>query len=67
MSDNNEAKVILVVASKVKAYAKEKDISVSAEAMVTLTDIIKSAIDKAAEEAKAAGRVTIKAKDFKFV
>lgn len=56
---------ILVVTSKVKEYAKtSKSMSVSAEALENLTDLVKKALDAAADKAAADGRKIVKARDF---
>lgn len=65
MSDTNDTqKPVLVVASKVKAYAKEKGMRCSAEAFDVLTGKIEREVDKAAEAARADNRNTIKGRDF---
>lgn len=55
---------ILVVASKVKAYIKEKGFSTSAAVMEELTKIIRKACDKAVEKAEKAKRKTVMDRDF---
>jgi histone H3/H4 len=55
---------VLVVKSKVKAYAKKKKMSIGDEALKSLSNEVKACIDKAASRAKADGRVTIKDRDF---
>lgn len=55
---------MLVVASKIKAYTKEKhEMSIGKEAMERLSQIVASAVDEAAQAAKIDKRVTIKMRD----
>ena len=54
---------ILVVTSKVKALAKEKDLRTSEGAIEGLSKMVAQKMDEAAEKAKAAGRKTIMAED----
>ena len=55
---------LLVVASKIKKYIKEKSqMSTSANTLAALTEIIKSACDKAIQNAQADGRKTVMDRD----
>lgn len=55
---------ILVVASKVKKYIKEKaDMNCSAALMQVLTNLVAKAIDQAIEHAKQEGRKTVMDRD----
>ena len=55
---------LLVVASKVKKYIKEKShLSTSATTLDALTKILESVCDKAIENAKADGRKTVLDRD----
>jgi histone H3/H4 len=56
-------KEILVVASKVKAYIKSKDMMTSSDAISKLSDKVCAILDEAAERAKANRRSTVKAQD----
>ncbi len=53
----------LVVASKVKAYIKSKDMMTSGEAIETISDAVYDMLDKAIERTKANRRSTVKAQD----
>ncbi|MGD2169367.1 MAG: hypothetical protein PVI40_03905 [Chlamydiota bacterium] len=56
---------VLVVASKVKKYIKEKgDMSTSATAISRLSEIIEEECNKAIESAKSARRKTVMDRDF---
>ncbi len=56
---------ILIVASKLKQYVKEKfDLSTSANVMEKLTQIVKEATDKASRNARQEGRKTLMDRDF---
>lgn len=56
---------ILVVASKLKKYIKEKHgLSTSAEVMARLSDILRVTSDRACERAKQEGRKTLMERDF---
>ena len=56
---------LLVVASKVKKYVKEKSqMNTSANTMAALTDLVAKACDLAIENAKADGRKTVMDRDF---
>ena len=54
----------LVVRKGIKAYAKEKQVSISKEAEVNLEQAVKDAIDKASVRCLANKRSVIKSKDF---
>ena len=59
-------KEILVVASRLKKYIKDQsDMSTSADALEALSDIIRRECRLAIQEAKAEGRRTVKARDFR--
>jgi hypothetical protein len=53
----------LVVASKVKAYIKSKNMMTSADALVAISDSVYSMLDKAIERTKANRRSTVKPQD----
>jgi histone H3/H4 len=56
---------VLVVASKVKAYVKEKtELRTSAEVIDRLSAEVASMLDEAAVKAKAANRKTLMVEDF---
>ncbi|MBW2272341.1 MAG: hypothetical protein JRG96_03655 [Deltaproteobacteria bacterium] len=62
MSDSNE---VLVVASKVKNYIKDKgDMKTSASVLTALSDRIRSMCDEAVENARSDGRKTVLDRDF---
>ena len=62
MSDSNE---VLVVASKVKSYIKDKgDMKTSASVLTALSDRIRSMCDEAVENARSDGRKTVLDRDF---
>ena len=56
-------KEVLVVASKVKAYIKSKEMHTSSDAIAVLSDKVCAILDDAAERAKANRRSTVKAQD----
>jgi histone H3/H4 len=61
MSDNE----VLVVASKIKAYIKDKgDMKTSANVLEVLSDRLRSLCDKAIESARSDGRKTVLDRDF---
>lgn len=56
---------ILIVASKLKAYIKEKaDFNTSADTLEALSDLVRRATDEAIRRARAEGRRTVKGRDF---
>ncbi len=56
---------ILIVASKLKQYVKEKyDLNTSADVMEVLSSIVRKKADEASEHAIASGRKTLMNKDF---
>jgi len=62
MSDSNE---VLVVASKVKNYIKERgDMKTSASVLAALSDRIRQMCDEAIETARSDGRKTVLDRDF---
>ena len=62
MSDSNE---VLVVASKVKNYIKDKgEMKTSASVLTALSDRIRSMCDEAVENARSDGRKTVLDRDF---
>ncbi len=62
MSDSNE---VLVVASKVKGYIKEKgDMKTSGAVLGALSDRIRTMCDEAMESARSDGRKTVLDRDF---
>ncbi len=61
MSDSNE---VLVVASKVKAYIKEKgDMKTSSSVLSALSDRIRNVCDEAIESARSDSRKTVLDRD----
>ncbi len=55
---------ILVVASKVKKYIKEKaDMNTSASSMEALTKVLEKTLDQAIEHARGDGRKTVMDRD----
>ena len=56
-------KEVLVVASKVKAYIKNKNMMTSSDAITTLSDKVCATLDEAAARAKANKRSTVKPQD----
>ena len=57
---------VLVVASKVKKYIKDKaDMNVSASVMDALTHIVMKECDRAIEEARSDKRKTVMDRDFR--
>lgn len=58
-------KDILIVASKLKAYVKERaDLQTSANVMDRLSDLVREITDRAIERAKREGRKTLMDRDF---
>jgi histone H3/H4 len=57
------AKEVLVVQSKVKAYAKKKGMRIGTDALSALSDKVRECVDLAAGRAKENKRGTIKARD----
>ncbi|MHC4323538.1 MAG: hypothetical protein ACYSUX_04615 [Planctomycetota bacterium] len=53
-------KEALVVASKVKAYIKSKDMIASSDAIAALSNRVRAILDKAVARAKANRRSTVK-------
>ncbi len=61
MSDNE----VLVVASKIKSYIKDKgDMKTSANVLEVLSDRLRGLCDKAIESARSDGRKTVLDRDF---
>ena len=61
MSDSNE---VIVVASKVKSYIKDKgEMKTSANVLQTLSDRLRSLCDEAIENARNDGRKTVLDRD----
>jgi hypothetical protein len=56
-------KDVLIVASKVKAYMKSRNMNTSAEAITCLSDKVYCLLDEATSRTKANGRKTLKAQD----
>jgi len=56
-------KEVLVVASKVKAYIKSKNMMTSSDSIATLSDKVCTILDEAAARAKANRRSTVKPQD----
>ncbi|MEA1987293.1 MAG: hypothetical protein U9N76_07375 [Candidatus Marinimicrobia bacterium] len=57
-------KEVLVVASKLKKYIKEKGMNTAGNVPEVLSDIVRTLVDQAAENAKNDKRKTIKDRDF---
>jgi len=58
-------KEVLVVASKIKAYIKDKgDMKTSANVLDVLSDRLRSLCDQAIESARSDGRKTVLDRDF---
>jgi hypothetical protein len=63
--NNNVPQEILIVASKLKEYIKEKhDLSTSAQVMEVLSDKVRDLVDRASQNAKNEGRKTLMDRDF---
>lgn len=63
---SSAAKEILIVASKLKAYVKERaDMNTSASVMDILSNKVRQLCDDAIDEARANGRKTVLDRDFK--
>ncbi len=63
--DDVNAEDILIVASKLKQYVKDKhDLSTSANVMEMLSHIVRRHTDRAAAKAKSEGRKTLMDRDF---
>lgn len=61
----SEAKDVLIVASKLKKYIKDRgDMSCSADVLDALSDIVRLAANDAIDRARADGRKTVKSRDF---
>ena len=59
------SKEILIVASKLKQYVKDKhDLNTSAGVMNKLSDIVRMSVDDAVDKARAEGRKTLMDRDF---
>ncbi|MHC4687928.1 MAG: hypothetical protein ACYTEW_27025 [Planctomycetota bacterium] len=56
-------KEVMVVASKVKAYIKNKNMMTSSDAITTLSDKVCAILDEAAARTKANKRSTVKPQD----
>ena len=54
---------VLVVASKVRAYLKDKEVKMSGELIGALSDKVKALLDQAAARAKGNKRATVKPQD----
>mgnify|MGYP002879657929 CR=1 FL=1 len=62
-----ESKDVLIVASKLKKYIKERgDMNCSAEVMEALSDIVRHHANDAIDRARADGRKTVKGRDFQL-
>lgn len=65
ISDDQFSHDVLVVASKLKKYIKDKhNLSTSGNVADRLSDIIRVSVDRAAENAKKDGRKTLMDRDF---
>ncbi len=64
-SDSQKGQEVLVVASKVKTYIKEKyDLNTAKNVMERLSEIVRNICDEAAENAKKDKRKTLMDRDF---
>lgn len=64
-SNNNFEREVLIVASKLKNYVKDRyDLSTSANVMDKLSDLVRELTDRAVENAKREGRKTLMDRDF---
>ena len=64
--ESTEEKEILIVASRLKKYIKDRaDMNVSADVLEALSDIVRRECRLAIQEAKADGRKTVKGRDFR--
>jgi len=64
--NSNIPKDILIVASKLKAYIKNRsDMNVSANVLERLSDIVRNECNNAIEQAQSEGRKTVMDRDFK--
>ena len=64
-TNNDYPKEILIVASKLKSYVKDRyDINTSAGVMDKLSDLVRELTDRAVTNAKAEGRKTLMDRDF---
>ena len=62
---STETKDVLIVASKLKKYIKERaDMNCSADVLEALSDIVRLAANDAIDRARADGRKTVKGRDF---
>ena len=65
ISSSQESQEVLIVASKLKQYIKDKyDMNTAASVMDTLSKNVRRLTDRAAEKAKSEGRKTIMDRDF---
>mgnify|MGYP007063681233 CR=1 FL=1 len=61
-----DAKDVLIVASKLKKYIKDRaDMNCSADVLEALSDIVRIHANDAVDRARADGRKTVKGRDFK--
>lgn len=60
---SRKSRDVLVVASKVKAYIRGKNMNTSADAIDTISEKVYCLLDCATERTKANGRKTLKAQD----
>ena len=65
ISESHESNEVLIVASKLKQYIKDKyDMNTAASVMDSLSRNVRRMTDRAAEKAKSEGRKTIMDRDF---
>lgn len=65
INNNNAPKEILIVASKLKSYVKDRyDMNTSAGVMEKLSDLVRQLTDQAVSNAKNEGRKTLMDRDF---
>lgn len=65
ISDDQFNHDVLIVASKLKKYIKDKhNLSTSANVIERLSDIVRVAVDRAVDNAKKEGRKTLMDRDF---
>lgn len=63
VAKKGKSRDVLVVASKVKAYMKSKNMNTSADAITCLSNKVYCILDEATNRTKANGRKTIKPQD----
>lgn len=65
LNDSQHAGEVIIVASKIKKYIKEKHgLNTASNVMERLSDIVRVSVDRAAESAMKDGRKTLMDRDF---